>query len=177
MLASSAAQTRPGTRSIAESLDVATTAEEAFALICSVSKWPVWLAFVRSAQLAEPTEAIGLGSEVVVRSLLPGEPQELYEVDAFISNYHLSLVGAYSVRRRIDFRVEAKLTRAANGGAAARSRIHVRVEYPAYGGRLGALYDSLTAGRRLSACLADSLAQFKGLVEFENRKDALLADF
>ena len=150
------------------SLDIVSTPEAAFELVCSVEKWPVWLAFLRSAELVDPSAPLGLGSEVRVRSALPGAAEELYEVDMFIANHHLSLVGAYSVRRRIDVRIERKT---------ARSRIRVRVEYPAYHGRLGSLYDRLTSGRKLGAQLGDSLAHFKGLVEFDRRKDALLADF
>ena len=150
------------------SLDIASTPEAAFELVRSVEKWPVWLAFLRSAELVDPGAPLALGSEVRVRSAIPGAAEELYEVDKFIANYHLSLVGAYSVRRRIDIRIERKTTR---------SRIRLRVDYPAYYGRFGLLYDRLTAGRKLAAQLTESLAHFKGLVEFDCRKDALLADF
>ncbi|MEO6836006.1 MAG: hypothetical protein ABI231_08905, partial [Candidatus Tumulicola sp.] len=88
----------PGRRWLSASLDVDSTAEEAFALLCAVEKWPVWLSFLRSVRLTESGAAIGLGREVIVRSSIPGEEEQLYEIDAFISNYHLSLVGAYSVR-------------------------------------------------------------------------------
>ncbi|MDP9110553.1 MAG: SRPBCC family protein [Candidatus Eremiobacteraeota bacterium] len=150
------------------SLDVASPAETAFELVCTVEKWPVWLAFLRSAELADPAAPLAVGSEIRVRSVIPGEAEELYEVDTLIANYRLSLVGAYSVRRRIDIRIERKTTL---------SRIRVRVDYPAYYGRLGALYDQLTAGRKLASQLSDSLAHFKGLAEFDRSKDALLADF
>ncbi|HEY8314359.1 MAG TPA: hypothetical protein VIG51_09305 [Candidatus Baltobacteraceae bacterium] len=162
------AVSKSGTRSLSGSLDIESSAESAFALMCAVEKWPVWLSFLRSAGLGDPKVPIGPGSEVVVRSMIPGEAEQLYEVDQFIANYHLSLVGAYSVRRRIDFRIERKTTRA---------KVHVRVDYPAYHGWFGAIYDHVTAGRRLSKLLDDSLQHFKGLVEFENRTDAVLADF
>ena len=76
----------------------------------------------------EAGQPLTLGSEVVIRSWLPGEEEELYEVDGLIANYRLSLVGAYSLRRRIDFRVERRTSC---------SRLHVRLAYPAYHGRLG----------------------------------------
>jgi uncharacterized membrane protein len=157
---------QPGRRSLSASLDVDTPAEEAFALLCAVEKWPVWLSFLRSARLAQGSPALQLGSEVVVRSSLPGEEEQVYEVDAFIANYHLSLVGAYSVRRRLDFRIERKTTR---------SRVHVRLSYPAYHGRLGALMDGWRRGRKLATALDDALVHFKGLVEYR-RDDAVLAD-
>lgn len=155
----------PGLRSLSASLDVESSAEEAFALLCAVEKWPVWLSFVRSARLSVPTP-IGLGSEMILRSSLPGEEEQLYEVDGFITNYHLSLVGAYSVRRRLDFRVERRTSR---------SKIHVRLAYPAYHGRLGAMFDQWKRGRRLATALDDALVHFKGLVEYR-RDDPVLAD-
>ncbi|MGZ3497819.1 MAG: hypothetical protein ACXWNK_16465 [Vulcanimicrobiaceae bacterium] len=158
---------KSGTRSLSGALDIETSAEAAFALICAVEKWPVWLSFLRSAELTDPQAPVGIGSEVVVRSLIPGEAEQLYEVDQFITNYHLSLVGAFSVRRRIDFRIEQKTTR---------SKVHVRVDYPAYHGRLGVMFDHLKSGRRLAALLEDSLVHFKGLAEFDNRSEIILAD-
>jgi uncharacterized membrane protein len=155
----------PGLRAFSASLDVESPAEDAFALVCAVEKWPVWLSFLRSASLAGGFP-LALGSDVIVRSTLPGEPEQHYEVDAFITNYHLSLVGAYSVRRRLDFRVENR---------SSRSRLHVRLTYPAYHGRFGELMDRWRHGRRLSAALDDALVHFKGLVEYR-RDDAILGD-
>ena len=132
--------TSPG-RWLSASLDVDTTAEEAFELLCAVEKWPVWLSFLRSARLA-------------------GAPLGV------TPNYRLSLVGAYSVRRRLDFRIERKTSR---------SRVHVRLAYPAYHGRLGELLDAWRHRRRLAAALNDALIHFKGLVEYR-RHDPVLAD-
>ncbi|HTX58341.1 MAG TPA: hypothetical protein VMH02_01605 [Verrucomicrobiae bacterium] len=155
-----------GLRTFNASLDVESPAEDAFALLCAVEKWPVWLSFLRSARLAVPSEPLGLGSDVIVRSSLPGEEEQHYEVDAYIANFHLSLVGAYSVRRRLDFRVERRTNR---------SRLHVRLTYPAYHGRLGEFLDRWRHARRLSGALNDALVHFKGLVEYR-RDDAALAD-
>jgi hypothetical protein len=152
-----------GLRSHSASLDVETSAEDAFALLCAVEKWPVWLPFLQSARLAATGQPLGLGSDVIVRSSLPARGEELYEVDAFIPNYHLSLVGAYSLRRRLDFRIERRT---------ARSRLHVRLSYPAYHGRLGAWLDRWRHGPRLAAALTEALMHFKGLVE--RREDDLV---
>lgn len=149
-------------------VDVQSEPAKAFALICAVEKWPVWLSFLRSARLLDCTRSVELGSEVVLRSSIPGEAEQLFEVDQYIENYKFSLVGAYSVRRRIDFRIERKT---------ARSKIVVRLDYPAYGGKLASIIDGLTARRKLATALVDSLMHFKGLVEFERHPDALLADF
>ena len=161
-----AAPSERGVRSFSASLEVDSSAEEAFALLCSVEKWPVWLSFLRSARPAPGSGPVGLGTEVIIRSSLPGDEEQLYEVDAFIANYHLSLVGAYSVRRRLDFRIERK---------SSCSKIHVRLTYPAYHGRLGMMMDRWRHGRRVSQALDDALVHFKGLVEYR-RDDPVLAD-
>ncbi|MBV8583669.1 MAG: hypothetical protein JO241_06700, partial [Candidatus Eremiobacteraeota bacterium] len=89
---------------------------------------------------------------------IPGEEEELYEVDRLVDGYIVSLVGAFSVGRRIAMHIEGKT---------ARSKLVVRVDYPTYGGLFSALLDRMTARRRLEAQLADSLLHFKGLVEYE----------
>ncbi|MBV8154755.1 MAG: SRPBCC family protein [Candidatus Eremiobacteraeota bacterium] len=144
--------------SLHQSADLAVPAPTAFELLCAVEKWPVWLSFLRSARRLEPAKPLGVGDEVAIRSSIPGEEEELYEVDRLVDGYIVSLVGAFSVRRRIDMRIEGKT---------ARSKLVVRVDYPTYGGLFSALLDRMTARRRLEAQLADSLLHFKGLVEYE----------
>ena len=140
------------------SVDLDVPAKTAFELLGAVEKWPVWLSFLRSVRRSVPHAALGVGSEVIVRSAIPGEEEELFEVDRFVDGFILSLVGAYSVRRRIEIRVEGK---------SARSKLAVRVDYPTYGGPLAHLFDRATTRRRLDSQLADSLLHFKGLVEYE----------
>jgi len=137
-------------------------------MICAVEKWPLWLPFLRTAKIREQGEVLQLGSEISVRSAIPGEPDQIFEVDRFIQNHQVSLVGAYSTRRRLDFRLE---------GQSKRSRLHARLEYPSYGGRLGAIYDRLRSARKLSAQYQEAVVHFKHLAEYEAAKDALLADF
>jgi len=157
----------PGLPSHSASLDVDCAAEDAFTLLCAVEKWPVWLSLLRSARRANPEPDLRVGSEVVIRSWLPGDEDQAYEVDALIPNYRLSLVGAYSVRRRLDFRIERRTSC---------SRVVVQLAYPAYHGRLGRLLDRWQRGRKLATALGDSLIHFKGLVEYK-RDGAVLADF
>jgi uncharacterized membrane protein len=144
--------------SLYQSADLDVPAKTAFELLCAVEKWPVWLSFLRSVKRVHASQPIALGSEVTIRSSIPGAEEELYEVDRFVDGYIVSLVGAYSVRRRIDMRIEGKT---------ARSKLVVRVDYPTYGGLVPSIMDRLTARRRLDAQLADSLLHFKGLVEYE----------
>jgi uncharacterized membrane protein len=159
---------RPSPRALHRSQDVASPARTAFDLVCEVEKWPVWLSFLRSARRVEPAEPIGLGSEVAIRSNMPGDDEELFEVDRFIPGHQLSLVGAFSVRRRIDIRIEQK---------SERSKLVVKVDYPTYGGFLGALVDRLTRRRKLDIALNDSLIHFKGLCEFDQTPGSILDDF
>ena len=159
---------RPSPRALHRCQDVASPARTAFDLICEVEKWPVWLSFLRSARRVDPSEPLGLGSEVAIRSNLPGEDEELFEVDRFIPGHQLSLVGAYSVRRRIDIRIESKTER---------SKVVVRIDYPTYGGVVGTLVDRLFRRRKLEVALNDSLIHFKGLCEYDRAPDALLEDF
>jgi uncharacterized membrane protein len=159
---------RPASRLIHRSQDVATPAETAFSLICEVEKWPVWLSFFRSARRVDSRRGLEVGSEIAIRSIIPGDEEELFEVDGYLSGHMLSLVGAYSVRRRLDFRVERK---------SERSKIVVRIDYPTYGGVVGALIDRFTSRRKLDVALADALVHFKGLAEYERNPGALLEDF
>jgi uncharacterized membrane protein len=155
-----------GLQSHSSSLELNSSAEEAFALLCAVEKWPVWLSFLRSAQ-RQNDQPLSVGTEVIVRSWLPGEEEQLFEVDSLIANYRLSLVGAFSLRRRLDFRVERRTSC---------TKLHLQVAYPAYHGRLGELLDCWRRRRRVSSALDDSLIHFKGLVEY-NRNAPVLADF
>ncbi|GAC1580987.1 MAG: hypothetical protein NVS3B7_15820 [Candidatus Elarobacter sp.] len=168
MALSSVSLDRPSPRALHRCQDVASPAKTAFDLVCEVEKWPVWLSFLRSARRIEPSEPLGLGSEVAIRANLPGEDEELFEVDRFIPGHQLSLVGAFSCRRRIDIRIEQK---------SERSKLVVRVDYPTYGGILGALVDRFTRRRKLDIALSDSLIHFKGLCEFDSSPDAVLVDF
>jgi hypothetical protein len=156
-----------GLQSHSASLDLDCPPEDAFALLCAVEKWPVWLSFLRSARRQSSQSDLSLGTEVAIRSCLPGDEEQLFEVDAFIANYRLSLVGAFSLRRRLDFRIERRTSH---------SKLHVLLAYPAYHGKLGGLLDRWQRGRRFSNALDDSLIHFKGLVEYQ-RDAPVLADF
>ena len=147
---------------------MASPAATAFARVCEVEKWPVWLSFLRSARLTEPHLPFGAGSEVAIRSSLPGDEEELFEVDRFIDGHHVSLVGAFSCRLRLDFRIEQK---------SERSKLVVRLDYPTYGGIVASLVDRFTRRRKLDHALGDSLLHFKGLVEFACDGDGVLTDF
>jgi len=159
---------RPASRGIYRSQDVAASAEAAFALLCEVEKWPVWLSFLRTARRIEPSSPLRVGAEVAIRSAIPGDEEELFEVDGYIEGHMLSLVGAYSCRRRLDLRIERKTQR---------SKLVVRLDYPTYGGVLSAIVDRLTTRRKLDVALGDSLVHFKGLAEYDTNAATVLEDF
>lgn len=145
-------------RSLYRSEDLAAGPLESFRLVCEIEKWPVWLSFLQSARRLDPAAPLALGAEIAVRSAIPGDLEQLFEVDRYIEGHALSLVGAFSVRRRLDFRIEQKTER---------SKICVTLDYPSYHGVFGALVDRLTVRRRLEGALGDSLIHFKGLVEYD----------
>jgi uncharacterized membrane protein len=155
-----------GLQTHSASLELNTSVEQVFSLLRQVEKWPVWLSFLRSAN-RQDERPLSLGSDVLVRSWLPGEADQLFEVDALIENYRLSLVGAFSMRRRLDFRIEQR---------SAWTKLHLHVAYPAYHGRLGGMIDRWQRRRRLAGALDESLLHFKGLVEYD-RDAPVLADF
>jgi uncharacterized membrane protein len=146
-----------------QQVDLDAAAPKTFEVLCQVEKWPVWLSFLRSVRLIGEA-ALGPGSEIGVRSSIPGEEEELYEVDRYVDGHALSLVGFYSIRRRFEFRVETR---------SAHSRLVASVHYPSYGGAIGALLDRFTARRRLGEALTESLMHFKGLVEYKPSDEAL----
>jgi len=154
---------RPSARAVYRTQDVASPAATAFARLCEVEKWPVWLSFLRTARLTEPDVPFAAGSEVAIRSSALGHDEELFEVDGYIEGYLLSLVGAYSCRRRLDLRIERKTDR---------SKIVVRLDYPTYGGVLSEIVDRLTTRRKLDVALGDSLVHFKGLAEYDREGSA-----
>ena len=156
-----------GPQAIQSTVHLDSPAGVAFSLLREAEKWPVWLSLVTTVRRVD-SGPLRLGSELAVRSSIPGEEEELFEVDGYLDGHMLSLVGAYSVRRRFDFRVERKPER---------SKIVVRIDYPTYGGVVGALIDRFTSRRKLDVALADALVHFKGLAEYERNPGALLEDF
>lgn len=140
------------------SIELDSPAEFAFSLLREAEKWPVWLSFLKTVRKVDEGPLM-LGSELVLRSTIPGEPEELFEVERFLDGHIVSLVGAYSLRRRLEFRVERK---------SVSCRIVARLDYPTYGGALGALLDRMTARPRLGRALGESLVHFKGLAESDD---------
>jgi len=138
--------------------DLNVSAEIAFSRICSVQTWPVWLSFVKRAELDDHASVLSYSSDVILASDLSDGKEEVFEVEELIAPYLLTLVGAFSCRRRIQFRVESK------GDI---SRVVVKIAYSTYGGLLRKYADHLTFRRKLHSSLSQSLQTFKGLVEHD----------
>ena len=136
-------------------VDLPAVPEEAFALLCAVEKWPAWLPLVRSAE-RRGTGALEVGDEILLRLGEPRDEEQLFEVRRIVGNYCLTLVGAYSTRRRIDFRLERQSSRA---------RLRMAWLYPTYHGAMGNALDRLLRGRMVASSLDRAAQQFRGLLE------------
>jgi len=148
--------------------EIVADAGAAFALLCEVEKWPVWLSLTRSVRRLEPDRPVGPGSEIALRVPLLGRDEEIFVVERYLEGHLLHLESAYSCRRSWEFRIERKGERA---------RVAVTLAYPTYGSWLGAQADRLARRRKVTAELAASVVHFKGLVEFENHPGRVLGDF
>jgi hypothetical protein len=141
---------------VSEELDV--PPEIAFARLCAVETWPVWMSFVKRTTVNPAAGPLRVGTDIHVWSDLNRGAEEIYEVDEVLEPYTLVLVGAYSLRRRIEFRIERQLERA---------RMTIRICYHIHGGALSTSIDRMTLRRKLGAALAQSVETFKGLVEHD----------
>ncbi len=136
-------------------VDLPAIPEEAFALLCAVEKWPAWLPLVRSAE-RQREGPLAVGDEVLLRLGEPRDEEQLFEVRRLVGNHCLTLVGAYSTRRRIDFRLERQSNRA---------RLRMAWLYPTYHGAMGSAVDRLLRGRAVAGMLDRATMQFRGLLE------------
>lgn len=138
--------------------DLNVSADIAFSRICSIQTWPVWLSFVKRAELEDRASRLTHDSDIILSSDLSDGQEEVFEVEELIEPYLLTLVGAFSCRRRIQFRVETKDSI---------SRVIVKIALPAYGGIVRRYTDGFMFRRKLHASLTQSLQTFKGLVEHD----------
>ena len=148
--------------------EIVSDAGAAFALLCEVEKWPVWLSLVRRASRLDGDRPLSLGSEIVMVAPLLGRGEEIFVVERFLQGHLLHLESAYSCRRSWEFRIERK---------GSKTRLTAALAYATYGGQLGAQLDRFTRRRTAERELGASVVHFKGLVEFENHPDRVLADF
>jgi len=136
-------------------IDVAVPAERAFAAIADISHWPVWFSSVVSAQHPDSLP-VALGEELTV-CLNAGKRRwrETFEVTRFVQNAFLSLEGAFSAARKIDFRFEQR---------GVLTRIACSIGYPVFG-VAGRIVDAAFKRRRVRADLRESLLRLKGILE------------
>jgi len=138
--------------------NLSVSAEIAFSRICSIHTWPVWLSFVRRAEFDGYPGLLTQASDILLSSDLSDGKEEVFEVEELIEPYLLTLVGAFSCRRRIQFRIERK---------DAASRLTVRIAYVSHGGLLRGVLARFIARRKLHNLLTLSLQTFKSLVEHD----------
>jgi hypothetical protein len=134
------------------------SADIAFSRICSIQTWPVWLSFVKRAELDGYPGVLTTSSDILLASDLSDGKEEVFEVEELIEPYLLTLVGAFSCRRRIQFRVESQDDV---------SKVIVKIAYVTHGGLLQKYADYLTSRRKLHSALVQSLQTFKALVEHD----------
>jgi hypothetical protein len=143
--------------------NLSVSAEIAFSRICSIQTWPVWLSFVRRAEFDGYPGLLTQASDIVLASDLSAGMEEVFEVEELIEPYLLTLVGAFSCRRRIQFRVDRKDDV---------SRLTVRIAYSRQGGLLQGFVARFLSRRKLNGLLAQSLQTFKSLVEHDAEERA-----
>lgn len=141
--------------------DIAAPAEKAFALVTDISRWPVWFSPVVSAQHPESLP-VALDEELLV-CLHCGRRRwhESFEVTRFVRNAFLSLEGAFSAARRIDFRFEQR---------AGHTRVACAIGYRVFG-VVPSIVDAAFNRQRVKRELRDSLVHLKGLLEHQVETD------
>jgi len=139
-----------------QSVDVHAPAEQVFATVSDIARWPTWFVCVVSAQQPQD-RLLDLGEEIRV-CLHAGRRrwQEAFEVTRFIRNAFLSFEALYSAARRIDFRVERR---------GQLTRLACSIGYPVFGGLLPALADAALRRQRIARGLRDSLVHLKNMLE------------
>jgi uncharacterized membrane protein len=149
-------------------VDVAVPVENAFEFVTDISRWPVWISSVVCAQ--HPQSLPVAMDEELLLCLHTGRRRwhETFEVTRFVHNAFLSLEGAFSAARRIDFRFEQR---------GSFTRVGCAMGYPVFGGFVSAWIDRAFRRRRVRRELRDSLMRLKGLLEERVESMAVGEDF
>lgn len=150
----------------ADHVDVSVPVERCFSFVSDISRWPVWISSIVSAQHPE-ARPVAIDEELLL-CLHAGKKRwhEHFEVTRFVRNAFLSLEGAYSAARRIDFRFEQR---------GRQTRVACAIGYPLFGGILTKWLDAMSRRRRVQRELRDSLTRLKGLLE-EHVESATIDD-
>jgi hypothetical protein len=137
------------------SIDVGVPVGRVFDFTTDVTRWPLWLSFVVSAQRDQ--REMRLGEEMHL-CLSEGRDrcQEDFELTRYVHNAFFWLEGALSAARRIELRFEQR---------AERTRVAMTIGYPVFGGWFGRALDSIGRRRRLQSALTDSLVHLKSVLE------------
>ena len=137
-------------------VDIAAPVEVVFDFVTDVTRWPVWFAFVVSAQMPDQ-RPVELDEEVHV-CLQAGRcrRQESFEVTRYLRNAFFSIEGTFSTSRRIDFRFEQR---------GKKTRVACALGYPVFGGLLPLIADAALVRPRVARHLSDSLVKLKGALE------------
>jgi hypothetical protein len=139
-----------------QTIEVGVPVGPAFGLAADVTRWPLWLTFVVSAQQPELRE-IQLGEDVHL-CMREGHRrwQEEFEVTRYVRNAFFWLEGEMSASRRIELRFEQRTNC---------TRITVGIGYPVFGGWFGKATDALFRRPRVASELNSSLMHLKSVIE------------
>jgi uncharacterized membrane protein len=149
-------------------VDITAPAEQVFAPVCDLERWPTWFGCVVSASQPEQ-RPLAVGVEVhVCMNAGRRRWQEEFEVTRLITNAFLSFEALYSTARRIDFRFERR-------GQV--TRLCCSIGYAVYGGIVPTVYDALLGRGRVKHCIRESLVHLKNLVEEKSGAAKAAEDF
>ena len=137
-------------------VDVAVPADHVYRFAVDISRWPLWFSPVVCAQHPDGCD-LAVNAELLL-CLHAGRRrwQERFEVTRLVRNAFLSLEGAYSAARRIDFRFEQR---------GAQTRVACSIGYRVFGGAFAGLLDAVFRRPRVRTEVRDSLHRLKGLLE------------
>ena len=137
-------------------VDVAVPADRVYGFAVDISRWPLWFSPVVCAQHPDGSD-LALKEELLL-CLHAGRRRwhERFEVTRLVRNAFLSLEGAYSAARRIDFRFEQR---------GAQTRVACSIGYRVFGGAFAGMVDAVFRRPRVRNEVRDSLHRLKGLLE------------
>lgn len=137
-------------------VDISAPVERVFDFVSEIAKWPVWFGFIVSAQQPDH-RPLALKEEIhLCLHARRRRWHEAFEVTRLVRNAFLSIEGAYSTSRRIDFRFEQR------GG---HTRVACAVGYPVYGGWIPALADVMFTRPAIARDLRESLVKLRCALE------------
>jgi hypothetical protein len=150
----------------AQFVDIRLPVEPVFGFVADVARWPMWLAFVVSAQPSEPRSRGELVTNQEVDICMQRGRRrwhESFDVKRVVPNAVVQLEGSFSAARRLEFRFEQRRDM---------TRVRCAVGWPVFGGLLGTARDVLFVRHGMARELAHSMAYLKSFLEEAEHPEA-----